>query len=38
MSFALLIATGAGWIPRFPFSRMIAALIPIYLAPPLVLF
>lgn len=38
ISFALLIATGAGWLPRFPFSRMVAALIPIYLAPPLVLF
>ena len=38
ISFALLIAIGAGWLPRFPFPRMIGALIPIYLAPPLVVY
>jgi hypothetical protein len=34
MSFALLMASGAGWLPRFPFLRLIAGLLPIYLAPP----
>jgi hypothetical protein len=38
ISIALLIAAGAGWLPRFSFPRMIAALIPIYLAPLLVIF
>ncbi len=37
MNLALLIAVGAGWLPRVSVLRMFAALIPVYLAPGLVL-
>jgi len=37
MTFALLISMGAGWVPRFPFLRVISALIPIYVIPWLLL-
>lgn len=37
MTFALLISWGAGWLPRFPFPRVIGALIPIYVIPWLLL-
>lgn len=37
MTFALLISMGAGWLPRFPFPRVLGALLPIYVSPGLVL-
>jgi hypothetical protein len=37
MTFALLISRGAGWLPRFPFPRVIGAMIPIYVSPGLLL-
>lgn len=37
LNLALVVALGAGWLPRFSVPRMFAAMIPVYLAPGLVI-